>query len=283
MEIKEFKEIFEKKAEEIFSELNLLEEIEKPFKYSFFAGGKRLRPWIIYNIGRYYNIEEEKLLRIGFAVEILHTASLIHDDLPAIDNSNYRRGKLTNHKQFSEWQAILTGDAGFVIPFKVFSNNFSIDESYKLTGFFSEIMLDLIQGEALDVAFERGMILPSQKSVEEMYRKKTSALFEFSFGVIPYLKDLKEEYQLMKKAGKNFGLAFQIYDDLKDKYGKFEEVGKDLNNDENKITLIALYSDEKAKNYAEFLFKEANDILLKLGFKDFSNEILKIKQLIERK
>ncbi len=282
MTISDFKYFFDKKSNSFFDSLKMSHILEASLKYSFFSGGKRLRPWIIYNIGRYYNIDEEKLLKIGFATEIVHTASLIHDDLPAIDNSDYRRGSESNHKKFGEWRAILTGDLGFILPFKIFAE-FDNDESKYLSEFFSETILSLIDGETLDVSFEKNIINPTQSDIENMYIKKTSALFEFSFACSPLLLNKKEEFEYLKKAGKNFGVAFQIYDDLKDVYGKFEDVGKDLNNDENKFTFLKILSIDEAKTYANNLFNETISILSNLNLTNFIEELQKIKSLIERK
>jgi geranylgeranyl diphosphate synthase type II len=282
VKINNFKTFFDKKALIYFDLFQINDLLKESLKYSFFSGGKRLRPWIIYNIGRYYNIEEEKLLKIGFITEILHTASLIHDDLPSIDNSNFRRGKETNHIKFSEWQAILAGDLGFVLPFYMFSQ-FDKVESKKLNSFFSKAILDLIEGEALDIAFEKKVLLPKKEDIEEMYVKKTSALFEFSFGVAPLLKEKDDEYEILKKVGRNFGISFQIYDDLKDKYGMFEDIGKDLNKDENKYTLLKIMSDKDAKKYADTLFNETLNALLELGMSEFAKALMEIKSLIERK
>ncbi|GAB6189767.1 polyprenyl synthetase family protein [Marinitoga arctica] len=281
MTINDFKTIFEKNSKAIFNNLDLIDILKKPFEYSFFSGGKRLRPWIIYNIGRYYNIEKDSLFNIGFAVELLHTASLIHDDLPSIDNSNFRRGNVTNHKKFGEWRALLTGDVGFIIPFKIFSS-FAEKEANILTKFFSETIIKLIEGETLDVAFEKGNLSPQKSDVETMYNKKTSALFEFSFAYAPLLLNRKKEFELLKKVGRNFGLSFQIYDDIKDINGNFNEVGKDLNNDQEKITFLKVTSYEEAKNYADTKFNEAISILSKLNFNTFTQELIKIKSLIER-
>ncbi|NUU99942.1 hypothetical protein XO12_07315 [Marinitoga sp. 1154] len=262
--------------------LDIDDIIKKPLEYSFFSGGKRLRPWIIYNIGRYYNVDEEKLLKIGFIIEIIHTASLIHDDLPAIDNSEYRRGNKTNHKKFSEWQAILTGDLGFILPFKLFSD-FDINESYLLNSFFSETLLNLIEGEALDVAFEKKLLNPSKDDIKKMYVKKTSSLFEFSFACIPLILNKNDDFKLLKIAGENFGVSFQIYDDIKDKFGNFEEVGKNLNNDINKITFLNIFSVMEAKKYADSLFKETLSILSELKIFKFIEYLEEIKSIIERK
>lgn len=282
MKINNFRIFFDKKALVYFDLFQINDLLKKSLKYSFFSGGKRLRPWIIYNIGRYYNVEEEKLLKIGFATEILHTASLIHDDLPSIDNSNFRRGKETNHIKFSEWQAILAGDLGFVLPFYLFSR-FDEMESKELNSFFSKTILELIEGEALDIAFEKELLLPKKEDIEEMYVKKTAALFEFSFCVAPLIKGKNDEFEILKEVGRNFGLSFQIYDDLKDKYGIFEDIGKDLNKDENKYTLLKVMSDEDAKNYADNLFNESFNTLLKLGMSEFAKALMEIKSLIERK
>ncbi|WP_197072573.1 polyprenyl synthetase family protein [Marinitoga sp. 1197] len=282
MKINDFKEFFDRKSKRFFIFLDIDDIIKKPLEYSFFSGGKRLRPWIIYNIGRYYNVDEEKLLKIGFIIEIIHTASLIHDDLPAIDNSEYRRGNKTNHKKFSEWQAILTGDLGFILPFKLFSD-FDINESYLLNSFFAEVLLNLIEGEALDVAFEKKLLNPSKDDIKKMYVKKTSSLFEFSFACIPLILNKKDDFKLLKIAGENFGVSFQIYDDIKDKFGSFEEIGKDLNNDINKITFLNIFSVMEAKKYADNLFKETLSILSELKFFKFVEYLEEIKSIIERK
>ncbi|WP_175420022.1 polyprenyl synthetase family protein [Marinitoga sp. 1154] len=282
MKINDFKEFFDRKSKRFFIFLDIDDIIKKPLEYSFFSGGKRLRPWIIYNIGRYYNVDEEKLLKIGFIIEIIHTASLIHDDLPAIDNSEYRRGNKTNHKKFSEWQAILTGDLGFILPFKLFSD-FDINESYLLNSFFSETLLNLIEGEALDVAFEKKLLNPSKDDIKKMYVKKTSSLFEFSFACIPLILNKNDDFKLLKIAGENFGVSFQIYDDIKDKFGNFEEVGKNLNNDINKITFLNIFSVMEAKKYADSLFKETLSILSELKIFKFIEYLEEIKSIIERK
>lgn len=279
IKINEFKKVFEDESEKIFDSLGIIDILNDSIKYSFFSGGKRLRPWIIYNIGRYYNIEEEILYKIGFAVEVLHTASLIHDDLPAIDNSDYRRGNETNHKKYGEWAAILTGDLGFILPFKILSDN----NLSKLNSFFSEIIIKLIEGETLDIAFEKKLFVPSKNQIEEMYEKKTSSLFEFCFSYAPFLKDNYNDFETLRKVGKSFGLAFQIYDDLKDLYGTFDEVGKDLKNDENKYTLLKVMDSIEAKKYADMLFDEAILSLKKLNMEFLVEELIKIKSLIERK
>ncbi|SHE81170.1 geranylgeranyl diphosphate synthase, type II [Marinitoga hydrogenitolerans DSM 16785] len=282
MKINDFKKFFDEKANEFLNHLDLTDILKESFIYSFFSGGKRLRPWIIYNIGRYYNIDIEKLLKIGFAAEIMHTASLIHDDLPAIDNSNFRRGNESNHKKFGEWRAILAGDLGFILPFKIFST-FNKDEAYALNNFFANTTLKLIEGETIDIALEKKIISPTKEKIEDMYIKKTSALFEFSFACSSLLINNNRDFEELKKAGKNFGIAFQIYDDIKDKYGNFNDIGKDLNNDENKYTFLKIFPIEEAKYYADILFDETLLILSKLKFNDFIEELKKIKVLIERK
>ncbi|KAF2955090.1 polyprenyl synthetase family protein [Marinitoga sp. 38H-ov] len=279
MKINEFKKVFDNASKELFNSLELINILNETIRYSYFSGGKRLRPWIIYNIGRYYNVEEEKLFKIGFAIEILHTASLIHDDLPAIDNSDYRRGNRTSHKEFGEWRAILTGDLGFILPYKIFYDN----KLSKLYGFFSETVIKLIEGETLDVAFEKKLIVPSDKQILDMYEKKTSALFEFSFAFASLLKDNQNDFEILKNTGKSFGLAFQIYDDLKDLHGTFDEVGKDLSNDENKYTLLKIMNQDKAKKYADSLFDESILSLSKLKMNFLVDELINIKSLIERK
>ena len=252
--------------------------------YSLINGGKRLRPWIINEIGDFLNIEKNILFDIGLAVEILHTSSLIHDDLPSIDNSDLRRGKLSNHKKFDVHTAILSGDYGFVIPNKIILN-LPIESTLKvkILELFLSTELKLFSGEMNDVAFEKYSLNPTLDEIIKMYEYKTGVMFGFSFSV-PFLiiNDLEKAKELYK-LGIKFGVAFQLFDDLKDVKGKQNTLGKNINKDINKLTALKLLGVEETENKANKLFNSCIKVLNEYKLNNLSKKLTSLKKLIQER
>jgi len=190
--------------------------------YSLEAGGKRFRPALCCLCGETLRIDYHSLFTIASAVELLHTASLIHDDLPEIDDDDYRRGQLSHHKRFSHGTAVVAADFIFFLAFELITKL----NSTALNQYFSRCSQDLAYGEYLDIIMEERSEI-SQEDIERIYEYKTARLIEFSMTAPAVLvKKTDPHIQYLKDAGQNMGIAFQILDDLKGIEGRFEDIGK---------------------------------------------------------
>ena len=232
-----FKKNFElKSTKELLRVKNYEKNIYKAIQYSFSTGGKRLRPFLIFFFGSLFKLNEKTLFDIGITVELTHTYSLIHDDLPAMDNDDIRRGKPTIHKKFDEATAILCGDALQVIAFsKISKSNFISDNhKIKIINLLCECsgLNGLISGQSLDLKMKKNS---SILSIDKMHDLKTGALFKFCFVSLGILKNLSpKEIKLLEKLSLEFGKIFQITDDLLDFNGSYKKAGKKLRKDANK-------------------------------------------------
>ena len=259
-----------------------------PMQYSLFSGGKRFRAAIIVSLGKIYNIDYKKLIAIGSVVECIHSYSLIHDDLPAMDNDDLRRGKLSTHKKFNEFTAILAGNSLLTLAFEILSSsNLKIDEGKKNK--LVEILANssghsgLAGGQYFDLTFENKKV--SKKSIIEMQEKKTGKLFGFCCESIAILKGLDfKKRNTLRNIGNNIGLLFQITDDLIDYTGKSEIVGKPTNSDlkKGKATLIKLIGYNKTLNFAYELKKKIDKDIKKLGKKN-KDLLESVKFILDRK
>ncbi len=194
---------------------NYPKELKKGIFYAM-NGGKRIRPMLLFSLlDKKTKIKKKEIMKIALAIELIHNFSLVHDDLPAIDNDDYRRGRLTTHKVFGEGEAILIGDALFSLAFQVLSD-VKIEDSLKIEiiKILTKATRDLVCGEFLDIKKKRF----TKKEYEEMVKKKTSALFKAVFLIGALLLNLKNK-EIKKYAlwGENYGSLFQIEDDIKDK------------------------------------------------------------------
>ncbi len=280
-----YKNYFDKKLSYFIENINFNKDIKDSLSYSLKNGGKRLRPWIISEISNILKIDDfDSVEKLCFSVEILHTTSLIHDDMPEIDNATLRRGKKANHLVFGDYLSLLSGDYGFVLPLKIVSDLKIIDLSIKnqIFSLFSKSTLTLIEGETEDVLFEKLGKTPSKEEIINMYRKKTGELFGLSFA-LPFILSSKKHVDQYFEAGVDFGIAFQIYDDLKDIHSTKEELGKDINADKNKSTIIKLLGREKSKIYADSLFEKIGNLLIENNLKSFYEKLSNIKSYIEKK
>jgi len=228
--------------------------LSKAMYYGSINGGKRIRPFLVMESAKIANISSNDAFIIASSIECIHSYSLIHDDLPSMDNDDYRRGKLSTHKKFNEATAILAGDALHDLAFELISgnlNNKNCISKIKLINYLSLCIghKGLALGQALDLDFENKKL--SKKKILDMYSRKTGKLFEFSFSAPFILKDKsKSDIQFAKEYGILFGLIFQVIDDLIDEIGTFKKIGKTPGKDvkQGKSTLLGLIGERQVIN-----------------------------------
>nr|WP_294665284.1 farnesyl diphosphate synthase [uncultured Blautia sp.] len=260
--------------------------------YSVMAGGKRLRPMLVLETLRMFGGEEKLAYPFMAAMEMIHTHSLVHDDLPAIDNDDYRRGRLTTHKVYGEAMGVLSGVALLNYAYEVMLTAFDIADmpekqvrviqamkvmSHK-TGLYG-----MLGGQSVDVENDGKPM--SRQMLDYIYENKTSALIEASMMTGAILGGASaEEIAAVEKAAKNVGLAFQIQDDILDVTSTKEELGKPIHSDEknNKTTYVTIMGIEKASQQVKELSAEAIELLEGLNKK---NEFLftLVKELVGRR
>ena len=260
----------------------------KPMKYGLFSGGKRFRTAIIVNTGKIFNTDYKKSIIVGAAVECMHAYSLIHDDLPSMDDDNLRRGKLSTHKKFNEFTAILAGNSLLALSFEILSSKeLKITEKKKieLIKALSEYSgySGLAGGQYSDLTFENKKV--SKKNILNMQRNKTGKLFAFCCESIAIISGLKiKERKKLKEIGLNIGLLFQITDDLIDFKGKRKIVGKPTRRDKEKgkATLVNLIGYNKSLKFAKFLKEKIKKQIQKYGSKT-SDLLFSLEFILNRK
>jgi len=232
------------------------ETIHRAMRYSLFAGGKRIRPILCLEAARCVTDDCGGAISAACALELIHTYSLIHDDLPALDNDDYRRGKLTNHKVFGEAMAILAGDSLLTWAFQVLSElTAPADRKVRLIAELATAagtVGGMIGGQVADLEGEGKT--PTAPLLESIHRAKTGALLRASLrmGAI-YAGAGEEQYQRLSCYGEHMGLAFQIVDDLLDVEESSAALGKTAGKDaqQHKITFPAVYGLERSHRMAE--------------------------------
>ncbi len=272
--------------------LNFLKKQNKsllisPMKYGLISGGKKIRSTIILDTGKLLNIKESYLLDICAAVECIHSYSLIHDDLPCMDNDSMRRGKATTHKKFGEATAVLAGNSLLTLAFEIISNKknlLSIKKKNEIIELLSNCAghTGIAGGQELDLKFENKK--KSLNQIIDMQIKKTGKLFNFCLQAVGIVgnKNKKEKLKL-GKIGEEIGLLFQLSDDILDVKGSKKLVGKKIKKDKKKgkSTIINLMGYKNALGYASKLKKK---ILLKLKkHGKNTNELVKTIKFIEER
>ena len=242
-------------------------ELVSAMEYGLFPGGKKIRSKILLDIGSIFKIEYKTLIAIGSAVECIHAYSLIHDDLPCMDNDRLRRGKPSTHIKFGESTAVLAGNSLLTMAFEILtSSNLKINEKTKvdLIQKLSESSghLGIAGGQYLDLSFEKKNI--SKNKIIAMEIKKTGKLFSFCCAVPAIIKNKNDkDIKIFENIGANIGLLFQIADDLIDFKGSSKIAGKITGKDEKKgkATLISLLGYQNAIKYGDRIkFKIIKDL-----------------------
>ena len=244
-------------------------ELIIPMKYGLFSGGKKIRSKILIDIGSIFKINYKSLIIIGAAVECIHAYSLIHDDLPCMDNDLIRRGKPSTHIKFGESTAVLAGNSLLTMAFEILSHkelNLSEKIKINLINKISESSghLGIAGGQYLDLSFEHQKV--SKNRIVEMEIKKTGKLFSFCC-VAPLIikRKSKQEINKFENIGADIGLLFQVADDLIDNRGSLLVAGKKTGKDKikGKATLISLLGQKNTIKYANRLILKINDKLKK--------------------
>ena len=259
------------------------ETVLSAMNYSVLAGGKRLRPMLIDEVYTLFGGTDRAVVKpFMAAMEMIHTYSLVHDDLPAMDNDEYRRGRKTTHVVYGEAMGILAGDAllNFAYETALFAFEKCREEEYTRVVKALKILAGkagiygMVGGQVKDVeATEKNEKL-DEDTLDFIYRLKTGALLEASMMIGAVLAGADdEEISLVEKVAAKIGMAFQIQDDILDVIGDAALLGKPIGSDDknNKVTFVTLYGIDKAKEEVEKLTKEATALLGQLGY---NNEFL---------
>lgn len=239
-----------------------ISNIEQAMRYSLLAGGKRLRPLLLMATVDVVAGKSQQYLPVAAGLEMIHTYSLIHDDLPALDNDDYRRGKLTNHKVFGEDIAILAGDALLTAAFECVATQKFVDSQLlvELVGDIAKAAgrLGMVGGQTLDVQ-ANGEFL-NCAALQKMHEGKTGALFRVAIVSGGKLAGANPEQLLaLEKFATLYGLVFQITDDILDVEGEFADLGKPVGSDvrNGKVTYVSAYGLQGAKDLVLTLTQEA--------------------------
>ncbi|HEY4565761.1 MAG TPA: farnesyl diphosphate synthase [Savagea sp.] len=250
----------------LIDELSIPSELKKSMIYSINAGGKRVRPLLVLATLDDLDIQLDDAYIVACAVELIHTYSLIHDDLPAMDDDDYRRGKLTNHKVFGDALAILAGDAMQALAFQCLTRTTSLapTQQVELIRLLSEASgaEGMVGGQVLDLEGEARSL--NVDELEAIHVRKTGALLSFSIEAGAILAQLCDDKKgQLKRYAHHIGLAFQIKDDILDVTSTTEQLGKPANSDEaqNKSTYPALLGIDGATEQMYARYEEALDAL----------------------
>lgn len=257
--------------------------------YSVNVGGKRIRPMMMLEVNRLMGQESPCLYPFMAAIEMIHTYSLVHDDLPAMDNDEYRRGKKTTHVVYGEAMAILAGDALLNYAYETAVKAFEAAENetqFKQTAKALQVLamkagiFGMVGGQTADVEAEDKGIEATEELLMYIHKNKTAALIEAAMMVGAILGGAAEEaVSAIEKCAYNIGIAFQIQDDILDVTGTLEELGKPIGSDEknHKVTYVTMHGLEESKARVEELSKEAIEIL-----KGFPNRNEFLENLVEQ-
>ena len=275
--------LVESALEEFYGDQQLAANLRETVLYSIHAGGKRIRPYLLLEVLDSLQVPITIAhAQVAAALEMIHTGSLIHDDLPAMDDDDFRRGRLTNHKMFGEALAILAGDALFLDPYALIAqadlpNEIKVDLIASLS--LSSGSMGMVAGQVLDMEGEGKHL--NLEELQTIHANKTGKLLTFPFQAAGVIAGLDENLQKqLKTVGELIGLAFQVRDDVLDVTASFEEIGKTPQKDlqAEKSTYPALLGLDEAKVFCNRTLDQANkklDVISQLV--DFDKEpIVKI-------
>ena len=275
-QLKEYQEVINKELEKYLRKNDCPEKVlNTSMEYSLMAGGKRLRPILVLATYKLFNEEIEKCMPYAVAIEMVHNFSLIHDDLPGIDNDDFRHGKPTNHKKFNEATAILAGDGLLNYAYIVISDNLKdivdndlLRNKLKVFNEFSLAVDRMIAGEYIDTELEGKHI--TSEMLEYIHKNKTGALLKLCVRMGAILANASEnDISKLTNYAEKIGLAFQIKDDILSEEGNEEILGKPVGNDKEmeKCTYVSQYGLDKAKDILDKITKEAIEELEEYGDK----------------
>lgn len=292
-----FKEELQEKTEEMRATLQAYLPAEEGFQktvveamnYSTLAGGKRLRPMLMSETYKMFGGESEIIKPFMAAIEMIHNYSLVHDDLPAMDNDEYRRGMKTTHIVYGEGMAVLAGDGLLNLAFetacKAFSEAKTLEDYQKVAKALTILgkkagIYGMIGGQCADIEAEEKQEQVTEEVLLFIHEHKTAALIQCAMMIGAILAGAQDEQiERIEKCAYNIGVAFQIQDDILDVTSSLEVLGKAVGSDEknHKITYVTLHGVEESKEQVEFLSSEAIQIL-----SSFSERNLFLEKLVEQ-
>lgn len=265
-------------AKEYIENLEIPELLKESIIYSLVNDGKKIRPLSFLYLLKFYNINYKEYLDVALAIELVHTYSLVHDDLPEMDNDDYRWGKPTNHRVYGQDIAVLTGDSMLTLAFEVLSKA-NINDTLKVNliqqfANYSGAM-GMIAGQVYDVKQKNYQV--DANYLKLMHSLKTGRLIELPLDFACKIARKESDLDYIRSFGKELGIAYQIKDDILDYYGEFEKIGK-LPSDEDMITYLSFYGIDECKELLEKHTTNAIEISRKLEnnlLEDFANYLLK--------
>ena len=265
-------------AKEYLEELDMPDLLKESIRYSLVNDGKKIRPLSFLYLLKYYGVNYSKYFDIALAIELVHTYSLVHDDLPEMDNDDYRWGELTNHKVFGQDIAVLTGDAMLTLAFEVLSDaDVKPELKVRLIKQFANYSgaMGMIAGQVYDVKQKNYDV--DADYLRRMHSLKTGRLIELPMDFACLVANKLDEYNDVKEFGQQLGIAYQIKDDILDYYGDFEKIGK-LPSDEDMITYLSFYGIEECEELLKKHTLNAINVAKRLNnnlLEDFANYLLK--------
>ena len=265
-------------AKEYIENLEIPELLKESIIYSLVNDGKKIRPLSFLYLLKFYKIDYKEYFDVALAIELVHTYSLVHDDLPEMDNDDYRWGKPTNHRVYGQDIAVLTGDSMLTLAFEVLSKA-NINDTLKVNliqqfANYSGAM-GMIAGQVYDVKQKNYQV--DANYLRLMHSLKTGRLIELPLDFACKIARKESDLDYIRSFGKELGIAYQIKDDILDYYGEFEKIGK-LPSDEDMITYLSFYGIDECKELLEKHTTNAIEISRKLEnnlLEDFANYLLK--------
>ena len=265
-ELKNYQNYIDEELDKYFKDEDpYVQRLRESMRYSLLAGGKRIRPILMFATYRLFKEDYERCLPFAIGMEMVHNASLIHDDMPCIDNDDFRHGKPTNHKMYDECTALLAGDALFNYSNVVITDDLREELDIKQISMkimalneFVKAKDKMVCGEYFDTVSE-GQLLTLEQ-LEYMHMNKTGALIRESVRIGALLAGVSnQELQILTNYAENIGLAFQIKDDILSEIGDSKKMGKPVGNDRemNKVTYVTKYGLERAQEMLDDVINEA--------------------------
>ena len=278
--LKEKTDFFETELKKELEELSYPETIAKGMEYAILNGGKRLRPFLLFATLELLNQNIEKGVKSAIALEMIHSYSLVHDDLPALDNDDYRRGKLTTHKVFGEAEGILIGDSLLTYAFYVLSQkNLELLSSEQIVNIISKTseyagINGMIGGQMIDIQSENKKI--DLETLKYIHSHKTGKLIKLPIEIACIIANVeKDKKEVLEEYADLIGLAFQVKDDILDVEGTFEDLGKPVGSDVDlhKATYPSILGMEESKKILNDTVEKAKEII-KNKFGDEKGKVL---------
>ena len=266
--LKEKTDFFETELKKELKELSYPETIAKGMEYAILNGGKRLRPFLLFATLELLNEDIKKGVKSAIALEMIHSYSLVHDDLPALDNDDYRRGKLTTHKVFGEAEGILIGDSLLTYAFYVLSQkNLEFLSSEQIVNIISKTseyagINGMIGGQMIDIESENKKI--GLETLKYIHSHKTGKLIKLPIEIACIIANVeKDKKEVLEEYANLIGLAFQVKDDILDVEGTFEDLGKPVGSDVDlhKATYPSILGMEESKKILNDTVEKAKEII----------------------